>query len=51
MVTAAIVARNAIYAAPSTLRAAMTAHLAPLGWQPINPTGDDLWGAGTKAVF
>jgi hypothetical protein len=25
----------------------LVAHLSPLGWEHINPTGDDVWNPGT----
>ena len=56
LVTAAIVLWNTVYLgrALDTVRRrgdimpdALLAHLAPLGWQHINLTGDYLWGVDT----
>ena len=57
LVTAAIVLWNTVYLARAldasrrrgeTVPDALLAHLAPLGWQHINLTGDYLWGADTN---
>ena len=57
LVTAAIVLWNTVYLGRALDAArrrgdlipdALLAHLAPLGWQHINPTGDYLWNASTN---
>ena len=57
LVTAAIVLWNTVYLGPALDAArrrgdlipdALLAHLAPLGWQHINLTGDYLWDASTN---
>ena len=57
LVTAAIALWNTVYLgrALDALRRrgegvsdALLAHIAPLGWQPVNLTGDDLWGVDTN---
>ena len=56
LVTAAIALWNTVYLTRAleavrrrgeVIPDALLAHLAPLGWQHINLTGDYLWGAGT----
>jgi len=57
LVTAAIALWNTVYLGRAvdalrqggeTVPDALLAHLAPLGWQHINITGDYLWGAGSS---
>ncbi len=57
LVTAAIALWNTVYLGRAvdalrqggeTVPDALLAHLAPLGWQHINLTGDYLWGAGSS---
>jgi TnpA family transposase len=41
-------AQDALHRRGETVPDALLAHLAPLGWQHINLTGDYLWGADTN---